>query len=245
MSKDPAASFGGIAAVLETDPTLTAHLLKLGNSAAFGGAVPITGLRQALVRVGLQGFSRLLLIASTSDMLVVPQDPKLTARLQERATAVALASEEVARLVNFNRDSAFTAGVLHDVGRAMGWGLLRACRRWLSPALMSAPSRQTTLVSSMHEELGLGLTQGWRLPDPIQAAVGFHHRPHAAPPMGQGLAYAVALGASLCDAAGIAPDPDGERCDGRAAADALGLSVDAVRPIVATVRHKLGLPPRP
>lgn len=243
MAKDPEASFGGIAGVLEADPTLTAQLLKLANSPMFRGAVPVSGLRQALVRIGLRGFVQLLMVASLSKVLVVRGHRGITIKLQERATAVGIAAAEIARATKVDRDAAFTAGVLHDVGVPMGYGLLSACSRYLRDDLEESAARKWEIVNGMHQEFGLELARKWKLPADVAGAMGYHHGPADAPPAAQKMAWVVAAAIHVADHADIRPerpldDPLGER-----AFFVLGLALSRIEGLAHEVRSRMGYVP--
>ncbi len=243
MTKDPEASFGGIAGVLESDPALTAQLLKLANSPMFRGAVPISGLRQALVRIGLRGFIQLLMVASLSKVLVVRGHRGITAQLQERATAVGVAAAEIARAVDMDRDAAFTAGVLHDVGIALGYGLLGACDRYLPADICDSPARKWHLVEELHQELGLALAQQWRLPPDVCGAVGFHHDPDAAPPDARQMGWLVAAAIHVVDHAGIRPERPRDCPLGERSFFVLGLALSELPELALETRKRMGLVP--
>ena len=243
MAKDPEASFGGIAGVLEADPTLTAQLLKLANSPMFSGAVQVNGLRQALVRIGLRGFVQLLMVASLSKVLVVRGHRGLTGKLQERATAVGVAAAEIARATRLDRDAAFTAGVLHDVGIPLGYGLLATSKRFLPDHVTESASLQWDLVTELHEELGRALVEHWNLPDSISGAVGYHHDPESAPHGAQQMAWVIAGAIHVVDHAGIRPErpldcPLGERSFVK-----LGLALARLPALAQETRSRMGLVP--
>lgn len=243
MAKDPEASFGGIGAVLETDPVLTAQLLKLANSPMYGGSRKISGIRQALVRVGLRGFCQLLMLASMSKMFRVDGDPRVTTNLQQHATATAIAAEAVATLVHVDRDAAFTAGVLHDIGIPMAYGLMAACRRYLPREVAASPKRQAEAAAALHQELGAYVARHWGLPSETQAAIGHHHAPASAPPRDQALAWVVAAAGDVVHRARLPGVEDGEEC-GMDAVMTLGLTDAQVDDLAAKTRHRLGLAPR-
>lgn len=243
MAKDPEASFGGITGVLEADPALTAQLLKLANSPMFRGAVPVSGLRQALVRVGLRGFIQLLMVASLSKVLVVRGHRGITMKLQERATGVGVAAAEIARVCSLDRDAAFTAGVLHDVGIPMGYGLFGACARYLPAEITDSPARKWEIVEALHQELGLDLAQRWKLPAAVCGAVGFHHDPDAALPGAQKMAWLVAAAIHVVDHAGVRPEralhcPLGER-----SFLVLGLPLQRLPELALETRRRMGMVP--
>ena len=243
MARDPEASFGGIAGVLEADPALTAQLLKLANSPMFSGAVPVSGLRQALVRIGLRGFVQLLMVASLSKVLVVRGHRGITAKLQERATAVGVAAAEIARATRMDRDAAFTAGVLHDVGIAMGYGLMQACERYLQDDVKDSPAKKWEVVEEMHEELGLKLSEAWKLPPTVCGAVGFHHDPESAPPASQKMAWLVAAAIHVVDHADIRPERPLDCPLGERAFFVLGLALSRLPELAHETRSRMGLVP--
>ncbi len=240
LTRNPNSSFIGLSAVIERDPPLTANLLKLANSPLYGGREGIGGLRMALTRIGLRGINQVLMIAAASEVLVVPGDPTLTARLQERAVGVALAAHGVAHRVKLNDDAAFTAGVLHDVGWALGFGLMRRARRLLPDALKSDPALQHRVVERIHGELGMELAATWGLPDATAQAIGYHHAPGSAPTETR-LAYCMEAARKIVDRAGWHPeDPDAADL-GCSAFDVLGLLEIDAKVIVVDVRRRLGL----
>ncbi len=243
MTKDPEASFGGISGVLEADPALTAQLLKLANSPMFQGAVPVSGLRQALVRVGLRGFVQLLMVASLSKVLVVRGHRGITAQLQERATSVGVAAAEIARATDLDRDAAFTAGVLHDVGIAMGYGLLAACARYLPEEVTGDPAKKWEIVEEMHQELGLALAKQWRLPPDVCGAVGFHHDPESSPPSARKMAWLVAAAIHVVDHADIRPERPLDCPLGERSFFTLGLALSRLPELALETRQRMGLVP--
>lgn len=243
MARNPEASFGGIAAVLETDPVLTAQVLKLANSPAFGGSQRISGLRQALVRIGLRGFGQLLMLVSIGQLLTIPGSPGATLRLQEHTTAVAISAEQLAMTLGLDRDTAFTAGVLHDIGVPMAYGLMIASRRYLPREVARSPRLQAQIAQALHEELGAELAKRWRLPSELATALGHHHDPGSGPSSHQMLTWVLAAASHVVDEAEIHSDEGSEPAEGLRAFEALGLPSHRVSEFAARTRHRLGLPP--
>ena len=239
LTRNPNSSFIGLSAVIEKDPPLTANLLKLANSPMYGGRDRIGGLRMALTRIGMNGLREVLMIAAMAEVLVVPGNRAMTDRLQERAIGVALAANGIAHRVKLSDDDAFTAGVLHDVGWAIGFGLMRRARRFLPDAINSDPREQERVVGKLHGELGLELAMAWGLPEETAQAIGHHHNPsRAAEPK---LAFCIQAARKLVDRAGLHPE-DPESADlGCGAFDVLGLLALDAKVIVADVRRRLGM----
>ncbi len=240
LTHNPNSSFIGLSSVIERDPPLTANLLKLANSPLYGARDRVGGLRRALTRVGLNGIREVLMIAAMAEVLVVPGDRAMTDRLQERAIGVALAAHGIARRVKLNDDEAFTAGVLHDVGWALAYGLMRRARRFLPDQLNHDPEKQECVARALHGELGLELAMAWSLPEETAEAIGYHHRPGRAPTAPR-LAYCIQAARKLVDRAGLHPE-DPESVDlGCSGFDVLGLLELDAKVIVQDVRRRLGL----
>ena len=53
LSRKPSARIEDIASLLEREPLLAGRVLRLANSALYGASIPVTTLKQALIRMGL------------------------------------------------------------------------------------------------------------------------------------------------------------------------------------------------
>lgn len=243
LTRDPNSSFVGLSTIIETDPPLSGQLLKLANSPLFGGMNRVGSLKQALIRVGLDGVRELLLVASTSRILVVPGNRRLTDRLQHRAVAVALAANALAHRRGDTGDEAFTAGVLHDVGLAVAWQLIKECKGSLPEGVRDDVHAQKALADRVHTELGARLAKAWRLPPGTAAVLRWHHEPQGAGSAGKLTRY-VAAGIELADHLGVYPErPGGPALQHRAAIQALELDGAEITAICTGIRRRLGLSP--
>ncbi len=241
LTRDPKSFFVGLSGLIETDPPLTAQLLRLANSPLFGGMRPVGGLQSALVRVGLDGIRELLIMAAAARIFVVPGNRRLTERLQRRAVAVGLCANNLAFRCNLPKDEAFTAGVLHDVGQVVAWQLIKDCRADLGPRFDDV-HEQKRLADAAHQDIGARLGREWRLPAETIAALGFHHAPHRAGANGR-LAWLVAASNAIVDFMGVHVEDDSPEPWRRPALERLGMGRLEVVDIARVVAHRLGLDP--
>lgn len=225
IGQDERASFAELSSVVQTDPGFAAQLLRLANSPLFGGLEPVATLSAALGRIGMAGLRDLLLAASVNEILVVPGDPGLSSRLQRRALAVAVCAQTLAEACDLDAEEAFTAGILHDVGLPLAFGLIHTYRRQLSPELVASPELQRVLAERVHTTLGEELGRAWRLPSAVTDVLGQHHDPRS-PAGDRSLVRCVTGARTLADLLGLEPEgqPLPEDCQ---ALQALG--VDRVR----------------
>jgi len=172
-----------IAAIVEREPAMTAKVLQLVNSAYFGLAQPITSIRQAVTYLGTDLVKGLALTAHVFESPAgAPVRGLCLASLQKHS----LVTAQLARLFASSakqREEAFTAGVVHDIGEvvlALGY-----------PDRMPAPtdgeepgaapwSLERERFGATHAEVGAYLLGIWGLPFAIVEAVAFHHEPAGA-----------------------------------------------------------------
>jgi putative nucleotidyltransferase with HDIG domain len=181
-STDPATCINDIGALVESDIATSAKVLQLVNSSFFGLGRRISSAREAVVYLGIAPLRALVLSAGAFRAFAPtrPIDDFSVDALELHSTCVArLASA----LLPGKREAedAFTAGMLHDVGKL----ILAAHRPDELAALLAAAGtsgrplhaieRERTGVT--HAEIGAYLLTLWGLPHPIVEAVVHHHAP--------------------------------------------------------------------
>ena len=117
--------------------------------------------------------------------------------LWKHSQAVADAAWEVAGLCGVDREQAYLAGLLHDIGR-VGFSTFPAEYRgqeqaWIEEGFPPVYA-ESMAYGKDHAEFGAQLLRDWDLPTEIANAVQFHHRPECS---GSRLASVLCLAESL------------------------------------------------
>jgi HD-like signal output (HDOD) protein len=211
---EPSCGLDDVANVVEQDPSLSAKLLQLVNSAFFGLPQRIASVRRAVAYLGFEQIKGAALAAHVFGHLP-PTIPGFSFdQLQLRG---AITAQIARRLVTdaAHRDEAFTAAVLHDVGLvALAVGMRDKFEEIVATARrIGASLRACTeaAISVSHAEIGAYLLGTWGLPMPIVEAVAYHHFPALAGAAAQPVLAAVHAADVVVDrvANGAASAPDG------------------------------------
>ena len=168
----PTADAADVGKLISTEPALTAKMLQLVNSAAFALAHHITNAVEAVMFLGAERTKALILMANTSLHFDLSGCEGFS---QEQFWRHSLATAGLARSITLLEthdakfaDEAFTAGLLHDVGKL------------LLAANVTAPYSRTVSIAKIqrlteweaermefgtsHAELGACLLGTWGLP---------------------------------------------------------------------------------
>ncbi|PIE23085.1 MAG: phosphohydrolase [Planctomycetota bacterium] len=197
--------------IVELDTTLTARLLSFVNSASFGVGVEISSIRDAVRFAGDKVVLGLALQICGSE--VFGHELRAYACSEEalwrHSLLVAIAARNIAKryLSNELAGVAYTAGMLHDIGKAV-------IVSWLpttpSEVLAARPLDATSftdleqeLVGTDHSELGAAMAKHWSLPRNLLNCIQFHHNPKHAPADLQPLVYAIHLADFLAMMSGV------------------------------------------
>jgi putative nucleotidyltransferase with HDIG domain len=183
---DPKASVKDVAAIMSEDAAMTAKVLRLSNSAFYGARSEINGIRQAILILGLEAVKSLVLSSSVFDMF---KSRKLDTEFQEafwrHSLATALAGRMLIKqhhsLRGYDAEVAFSAGLLHDIGKLIICCFMpedhRQIRQQLQEQKLSDYQAEESVVGYPHTLVGRMLAQNWKLPTPILEAIEFHHYP--------------------------------------------------------------------
>ena len=179
------ASMAEIGQIISQDVAMTATVLKLVNSSYFGVSREIVEPAKAALMLGVETLQALVLGVKIFDQAAagVVQDSELE-ELCARSNCAAACAREICRIER--ADDVLTAqtaiaAFLHDIGALIlttqlpGYAEDVAARA--GEAGMSEVDAEREVVGATHGDVGGYLTSLWGFPDPIVAAVTFHHRP--------------------------------------------------------------------
>ena len=174
-----------IGEIASTDPGLTTKLLQLVNSAFFGFASRVSNANEAVLLLGTGTVRSLALTCRLfTAFKVAPSRDFSVEEVWNHSLRVARAAEHIARLEHSNNavvEQAFTAGLLHDLGKLILANSLST--EYL--ALLSRAAREQRPLSEIeaqvletnHAEVGACLLQLWGLPAELIEGVLWHEQP--------------------------------------------------------------------
>jgi putative nucleotidyltransferase with HDIG domain len=179
------ANFDEIVNFIEVDPSLTAKLLQICNSAFFGSDDPLIDVRDAVSRIGYQSIYLLVsMIKGAESFRLTPATQKESAAMWRHAVTTAYAAQFVAAAAGTNSNLAFTAGLLHDIGKVVffktGPDYYKVILKRALDAKASSHDFELASYGFSHAEVGCELLAQWKLPEQITESVRFHHTPQQA-----------------------------------------------------------------
>jgi len=178
---DETVEAGKVLEVIEKDPSLTSNLLKLANSAFYGVRRQVGSAREALVMLGNRTVVNLAFAASMGDIL---RGPLASYRLDRgqmwhHALGTALGASHLANLTGCRMTSerAFTAGLVHDIGKLI---LNRPLREHLEQlpvdgSMEELLAAETAILGFNHAEAGARLGEEWNFPAYLVETIARHH----------------------------------------------------------------------
>jgi putative nucleotidyltransferase with HDIG domain len=207
LLQQPDVDAARIERLIKFDPTLTVSVLRLCNSAAFGSAKAVASLDEAILRLGFGQIFRLV-VASCGAKSMSPTGSKHEAwqrQLWSHSVVSALGAQRIAQDQELDENLAFTAGLLHDIGKIIMLDVLEEKYARLLGEIREEGCTLTDaehrLFGLQHAELGSRLLARWKFPLSLAAAVCFHHNPMAAG-VHRSIAACVCFGTMIADLAG-------------------------------------------
>ncbi len=224
--------------VVRQDGVLSAKLLSLCNSAALGTR-DIGSIDQAVLYLGQKEVFRLAILLGCGAMI----SPALTGygmepkALWRHSLLTALITGQVMTALPDLAEEpgvAYTAGLLHDIGKVVLNQMLDAPTQvaihndmWENDCSLLVAERKHIGVD--HAEVGARLLEEWRLPPIIVEAVGRHHSP-VLQPADLKLSAVVHIADMLAHQAGSAPGWGSYSVTADASlVEALGLTSEAMQ----------------
>lgn len=173
-----------VAMVIKYDPSITANILKMANSAYFGSQHKISTINDAVMYLGQKNLIRAIQTAGISKYYKKGASgyfDKAT-DLWEHSVAVALMSQILSKMITGDEDTTlYTAALLHDVGKIiLGEFIQEEMKKitmLVSAQNMSFLEAEEAVLGINHADLGGKIAEHWNFPIEIRDAISFHHRP--------------------------------------------------------------------
>jgi HD-like signal output (HDOD) protein len=179
LVNEPDANVNQLSELVKIDPSFAAQLLRFANSALFGGRRKVTGLPLAIVVVGLDRVKTIATLVSVNQMVRHSVRKEALRKVWVHSLVTAMIAEEISRVSATARDSAYTAGLLHNLGTL---GMMSAYPDEYSRMLdvsndfgFDLLKTEQDLFEIDHCLAGAYLAQDWDFPDELAAAIAVHH----------------------------------------------------------------------
>ncbi len=170
-----------ILGILSKDPSLSATLLRLANSALYAGSDSVMDLRTAVLRLGFDAVANLGTGAAV--IRTLKGGHHLDAlKLWQHSVAVGLTAKGVCVLAKRHgqAETAFLTGLLHDIGKiALDTCFPEEYAQVLQRVANGAffVDAEQEVLGMDHPEAGALLAEAWSFPTAISEVIRDHHAP--------------------------------------------------------------------
>jgi putative nucleotidyltransferase with HDIG domain len=193
-----------------SDPAFASEVLTIANSALYSPRFPAKNLLQAIAVLGAHNLQGLCLTVGVRAYLGRSLSQPSMRAIWRHNLACALIAEELAAAGSLDRDTAYTCGVMHDVGR-LALSVIRPKEYGLLLGKHDGPSSsilqcERDLFGWDHCETGRQLVAGWKLSAEFEDIVAGHHSPQdEGEPWG--MPVLINVSCRMADTAGFAAFP--------------------------------------
>lgn len=196
--------------LISSDAAFASEVLIVANSLVYAPRYPAKSILQAVAVLGANTLRGLCITVGVRAYLGRAMHFPAMRALWRHNLACALIAQRLAASGSVDKDSAFTAGIVHDIGRfAFAVIQPQEYAHLLDSHVGSAVSmlaREHELFACDHCKTGQRLIAGWNLPAEFEAIVREHHEP-SQPDAEWGTAELTKISCRMADAAGFPAFP--------------------------------------
>lgn len=172
------------AEIIECDAGLAARLLKMTNSPLYGLRHTIQSIGHACSMLGRRPLKTLALSLAAASMFNDDRPGRdERAVLWRHSLGCATTARLLARHTSLSPDSAFLAGIFHDIGKLVFYDVVpkdyaRIARFKVGRALAEEELKEFAIS---HGQIGLRSAHAWNMAEEVKVAIGYLHFPENAP----------------------------------------------------------------
>ncbi len=172
--------------IIKCDAALTGYILKTVNSAAMSRGKEITSLDRAVSLVGEDMILSIVFSEAAAQLFHADLDGYAANQgdLWRHNLRSAIAAKKIAPYAKLevNPDTAFTCGLMHDLGKAIISHYLEGTTEEMVAAVDHGDFKDYSVaehekIGFNHSEIGFELAKHWGLPEPLPSVIRYHHHP--------------------------------------------------------------------
>ncbi len=203
MCTKPDVSVKDLAGRISIDPSLSASVLRLSNSAGFITSKRVDNILDAVMIIGLRNLNSILISTATRKIM----DDKFShfKSIWDHCNKTAYYSRIIANEVKLNRisDKIVLAALLHDLGKIVLLSLDEDILERINMVALKMQVRTSTVIEEVsigisHSTIGRLIAEKWNLPPYIIEAIAHHHSPLNASDEYKDIVYITYLANKLC-----------------------------------------------
>jgi HD-like signal output (HDOD) protein len=181
LANDEQVSMRQLSLLISSEPAFSSEVLTIANSALYPTRFPITSVLQAVAILGTNALRGICLTVGVRTYLGKSLNHESLRALWRHNMACALVARQLASAGFLDQNTAYTAGIMHDIGR-LGLAVISPKRyaaliethRGMPNSILAL---EQELFGLNHCEAGRNLVQDWKLPSDFEAIVSHHHDP--------------------------------------------------------------------
>jgi len=204
LCNNPETSIDAISERISIDPSLTADLLKLANSAGFITSRRINKIHDAVMIIGLKNLESLL-VASASRKIMDKRYRKFE-QVWEHCNRTAYYARQVAIEKGFSQiaDDVFVAALLHDIGKIVLLSTDARLAGQIAEMIRNRKIRTTAILEEIyigisHSTIGGLIAERWNFHEDLVETIRYHHAPLSPGIRNRDMTMIVYLANQLCN----------------------------------------------
>lgn len=168
-----------LAGQISQDPGLAVKVIRVANSSFFGLSRQIGSVQEAVMVIGFSSLRGLVTAAALVNSFPSGENAFDGRHFWQHSIEVGGCAKALAKRLGTDTEIAFTAGLLHDIGRlVLGVYFYDEFLRVLDYRKnngVSMLAAEQAVLGLDHAALGAKAAERWCLPPAIQVAIGDHH----------------------------------------------------------------------
>jgi HD-like signal output (HDOD) protein len=165
--------------LISSDAAFASEVLTIANSLVYAPRFPASTILQAIAVLGANHLQGMCLTVGVRSYLGKSLNHPLIRNVWRHNLACAMIAQDLAAAGFMDKDTAYTSGVLHDVGRLAlavlrpnEYAALLAKHEGSGPSILEA---EKASFGCDHCEAGRHLITDWKLPPDLEPIVSDHH----------------------------------------------------------------------